>query len=264
MLFVTPFTLPMTATAQQAGWGMLAEHVFAQRITPLAYNVDYDGDTRVLRVEFYHPEEYLDWWLKGIQIIELLFSDNFKPTQISAVYVNGSEVQDMLYVHPVYNDGNTFFYDDVQFWMEGESMYYDATYLLAFIHTFPNKTFSNLDNFIANFTLLYWDRPFIYGPNDTSGWNESMSAYQNDFTLAEDDFVISQTDTNVHVDIDFNEQPTTTTTDLPTETTSTDGTPSTTNQPTIVDELDWIVVFGSIGLVVMAIVIVVYFMRKQG
>lgn len=235
-------SMPVATPAQTSNWGLLAEHVYATRISPLAYNVDYNGSTKILQIELYHPEQYEALWLRGMQVIEIVFNVGFKPTSITAVYVNGSDVFDMLYVHPTYNAGNTFFYEDVHHWRKNDTSetnewyYAEAIYLLAFIYTFQNHTVDNLDYFMANNSLQYWNRPWIDGPNDTSSQNESMSA----FSLANNDFSLSNIPTNVDVNVDFNEE-------------------ITIDTPTI----NLLLITGSIGLVVMAIVIVVWFGRKQ-
>ena len=228
LLALTLFLMPVTVSSQ-SGWGVYASDVYAQRISPLAYVLDYNAETKIVRINFFEPDVYEPEWMAGLVFIELVFNSDVKPNAISAVYVNGTNVMDML--------KNFTMTDNVHYWMEGDSMYYDASYLLAFVYIYPNHTIIN--EHVIGGGLRYWDRPWIDGPNDTSPQNDPMFGV----SLAENDFSLSDTLSNVHVDLDFNENVTTTTT-----------TPANNNL---------LLITGSVGLVVMAIVIVVWYGRRR-
>lgn len=219
--------MPVTISAQ-SGWGVLADDVYAQRISPLAYVLDYDAGTKIVRINFFEPDVYEPGWMAGLVFIELVFNADVKPSAISAVYINETNVMDML--------KNFTMTDNVHYWMEGDSMYYDASYLLAFVYVYPDHTIIN--EHVIGGGLQYWDRPWIGGPNDNSPQNDTMAS----LSLADDDFSLSDTLSDTHVDLDFNENVTTTT-------------PTTNN--------NLLFIAGSVGLVVAAIVIVVWYGRRR-
>lgn len=242
MLLVIP--MPLSVDAQ--GWGTIDDEVFGERITPLAYNIDYNGTTEILRVNFYHPETYVEGWMRGMQIIELIFSADFKPKTIDAIYVNGSDVIDMIYLHPTYTPNyGAMFTEDIMFWRKNDtdsSWYYaDAVYLLAFIHTFANHTFENLDSFLSDHPLVYYDRPFIDGPNDPEWDEDELSAHEPSHIIA-NDFIASDDDTGVQVMVAF------------------DDAPGQTDAPLLVFAF---VMGASVGIVVLAIIVVIKQMSRE-
>ncbi len=228
LLTLMLFLMPVTVTAQ-SGWGVYATDVYAQRISPLAYVLDYNAETKTVRINFFEPDVYEPGWMAGLIFIELVFNSSVKPSAVSAVHINGTSLTDML--------KNFTMTDGVHYWMEGDGVYYDASYLLAYVYIYPNHTIINEQ--VIGGGLQYWERPWIGGPNDTSPQNDTMLA----FSLADNAFSLSDTQTNVYVNLDFNENVTTTT----------DTTPTT----------NLLLIVGSVGLVVMAIVIVVWYGRKQ-
>lgn len=220
--------MPVTTSAQ-AGWGVWADDVYAQRISPLAYVLDYDAETKIVRINFFEPDVYEPSWMAGLVFIELVFNADVKPNAVSAVYINETNVMDML--------KNFTMTDNVHYWMEGDGTYYDASYLLAFVYIYPNHTIIN--EHVIGGGLQYWDRPWIGGPNDTSPQNDpsfSLSSDSNEFSL-------SDTLSDTYVDLDFNENVTTTTTTTP-------------------NNNNLLLIVGSVGIVIMAIVIVIWYGRR--
>lgn len=226
LLALVLISMPVTTTSQ-SGWGVYAADVYGQVIGPLPYAIDYNAETKIVQINFFEPDIYEPGSMTGLEVIELLFNTDVKPTDISAVYVNGTNIMDML--------KNFTLIDNVHFWMEGEGVYYDASYLLAYIYVYPDHTIIN-EHWSD---LQFQDRLWVGGPNDNSPQNDTVAS----LSLAGDGFSLSDTQTNVYVNLDFNENVTTTTT-----------TPTNNNL---------LLISGSVGLVIMAIVIVVWFGRKQ-
>ena len=208
--------MPNTVNAD-SNWGILADEVYGEKIRPLPYVIDYNSTTKVARIKMF---EYgiTEEDVKGLEIIELLFSADCNPDSISAVYVNETNAIDMIYIHPEYPD---LIYEGYHFWMEGDSKYYDAVYLLAFIYTDPdNKTFTDLDTYLTQDPLMWYNKTWIGGPNDTSSMTYNPEEYSLLSSIDEKTFTPSS-NPGLYVDIAFNESipptTTTTTTDVPSD-----------------------------------------------
>lgn len=188
LMMITPATV--SAEAFEDGWGIYATDVYGFAIQEAIAGIGFRGETKELQLML-SPNPNAGTTMRGMAIIELLFNSSVRPQSFTA-YLEINDTTLMTY-DVLDMTINATIKDDIHYWMGGDGVYYDCTYLLAFVYLFDNKTIYNEIDY--DLELQWFNDTWIGGPNDT------LPVY----SLASDNMVTSEDSNPVICIIGFDE-----------------------------------------------------------